>query len=276
MLLSLFLALIGEPKVDVDVVYSKVAGEELKMDIHSPAAATSPLPATVVIHGGAWMSGNRKDMSGNANELAKRGIVAATISYRLAPKHKWPGMVDDVQTAVRFLRANAAKYNIDPTRIGATGASAGGHLALFLGVTDTLDKKATEYPGFSSKVKAVLNIFGPTDLTDRTDFPAPIAGMLSLQVFGKKLEEATELAKMASPIFLVTKDDAPVFILQGLTDKLVNPHQSRILEAKLKEVGVRCESAYVEDMGHEVPMEKPQVKAAMERAVAWFIAELKK
>ncbi|MFY9234434.1 MAG: alpha/beta hydrolase [Fimbriimonadaceae bacterium] len=287
---AFFLSLVQGPLPELDVTYSKVAGEELKMDIYrppsgpvavgiagQPAGTNAKLPVVLVIHGGAWISGTRKDMTQMAQELAKRGVVAATISYRLAPKHKWPAMLDDVQTAVRFLRANAAKYGIDPKKVGAAGASAGGHLSVFLGVTDTRDKNPVEYPGFSSKVKAVFDIFGPTDLTNRVDFPPnAMMNMLSLQVFGKKFEDAGEIARSASPLFLVTSDDAPTFILQGLADPLVNPNQSRVLEKKLKEVGVRCDSAYVEGMPHGLPLEQDKVKAAVEKAVKWFLDELRK
>lgn len=280
-----FLLVLQSPAPQLDVIYTKVAGEEMKMDIYRPAigptdapnGTVGKLPAVVVIHGGAWIAGDKKDISEFAQRLAAMGIVAANVNYRLAPKHKWPAMLDDVQTAVRFLRANADKYGIDGNRIGAAGASAGGHLSVFLGVTDTRDPKPTEYASFSSKVKAVLDIFGPTDLTDKTDFPpGPLTSLISLQVFGKKPEEAAEIAKSASPLFFVTRDDAPMFILQGLSDRLVNPHQSRVLEAKLKGLGIASDSAYVEGMGHEMPLEKPQVKAAADKAVKWFLDALRK
>jgi acetyl esterase/lipase len=283
MLHSLILALlVAEPKADLDITYAKPAGEELKMDVYSPALSPvgEKLPAVVVIHGGAWMSGKRQDMAAMAKELANRGVVAATIQYRLAPKYQWPAMLDDAQTAVRYLRANSAKYNIDPKRIGATGASAGGHLALFLGATETRDKNAADYPKTSSKVKAVLDLFGPTDLTNATDFPpGPLTQYMAVTLFGKKPDDtqgALEAARTASPLYFLDKNAAPVFIIQGLADTLVKPNQSKALEAKLKTLKVPVEAVYIDQMGHELPLQKEPVKQAAERGLAWLIAQLKR
>src|SRR5687768_5217391 len=136
-MIAALLLLLPIHTVTPDVVYARVAGEELAMDIYQPAALSrEPRPAVVALHGGAWMSGTRKHMARICEAIAAQGMVAATASYRLAPKHKWPAMLDDAKASVRFLRANAAKYNLDPKRIGATGVSAGGHLALFLGFID--------------------------------------------------------------------------------------------------------------------------------------------
>src|SRR5512133_1631627 len=136
----LLLLALQQPQPELNVEYAKIGDQSLHMDIYRPMPATKPMAAVVVIHGGGWMSGKRQDMAGMATTLSQNGMFAATVSYRLAPKDKWPAMLDDVQTAVRYLRANSKKYNIDPNRIGAGGASAGGHLSLFLGLRDTRDK----------------------------------------------------------------------------------------------------------------------------------------
>ena len=120
--------------VDVtrDVVYAKAGTVELKADVYAPANPTSTKqPWVVVIHGGSWMMGQRQDMAQFAEALALQGVVGITISYRLAPANKWPAMLEDSQGAVRYFKQNAGKYGLDPERVGAAGASAGGHLAMF-------------------------------------------------------------------------------------------------------------------------------------------------
>lgn len=249
MMLSLIAALVlGQAKVDRDVVFATAGGQELKMNLHfPPGSPVGPTAAVIVIHGGAWMTGERKDMEALSDAISKAGMLAANIDYRLAPKFKYPTMIDDVQTAVRYLRANASKYNIDPKRIGAAGASAGGHLSLLLGFTDTRDPKPTDFPKESSRVSAVLDLFGPTDMS--RDFPKSLDMMYTL-VLGKARDQAAAEIKAASPMTYVTAASAPVFIIQGTTDPLVNLNQSKILEAKLKEMKVPVEAVYIEGMGH--------------------------
>ena len=120
---------------EADVEYSNI-GARVAMDIVRPKAASSEgRPAMLLVHGGGFRRGNRQSYLPMAIRLAERGYVAATASYRLAPRHQFPAAVEDVKAAVRFLRANANKYGIDTDRIGAMGGSAGGHLVLFLGLT---------------------------------------------------------------------------------------------------------------------------------------------
>jgi acetyl esterase/lipase len=267
-LLAYSLLLFGGPKVEADVTYAKVGDVELKMDIYHPdPKPEKPTGAVVVIHGGAWMAGKRQDMAQLCQEISKRGMLAATVQYRLAPKFKWPTMLDDVQTAVRYLRANASKYNVDPSRIGASGASAGGHLSLLLGSMETLDPKPEHFPGVSSKVSAVFNIFGPTDLL--SDFP-PSMDMLFNAVLGKPKAQAMDLVKQASPVTHITKLSAPVFTLHGSADPLVPVKQSKRLEDALKAVGVSVTTRTIEGMGHEVALSKPDCLKAMEEALGWL------
>lgn len=262
---------------DLGVVYSNAGGESLQMDIHRPAEAEGPLPCVVVIHGGAWMSGQRQDMDALAKTFAQKGLVSANISYRLAKApnfHRWPAMLDDAQTAVRFLRANAAKYRIDADRIGAAGASAGGHLAIFLGCRDTRDPEPKEYSRISSRVSAVLDLFGPTDMTQ--DYPRNVAiDYLYATVLGKPRDQAEAEIRDASPLFFLDKKSAPVFIVQGLADPLVNPHQSQMLESRLKELGVGVEARYVEGMGHGGNLGEPRVQEAYAAGVDWLARTLK-
>ncbi|MFN8220346.1 MAG: alpha/beta hydrolase [Fimbriimonadales bacterium] len=269
-MLAALLLLVATPKVEADVVYARPEGTEVKMDLYIPEKAVrTPVPVVLVIHGGAWISGSKADVKAVGMELANRGYLAAAVQYRLAPKYKWPAMEDDVQTAVRYLRANKDKYGLDPNRVAALGFSAGGHLALLLGTRETRDPKPADYPGVSSKVNVVVDFFGPTDLTSETDYPKVFDSVFAT-VLGKPRSESLEVLKDGSPLSHVTKDDAPTFIYQGLIDPLVNPNQSRKLEAKLKEVGVPVQSFYLEGVGHEVPMTKAGVPEAVNSGYEWL------
>ncbi|MFQ3587919.1 MAG: alpha/beta hydrolase [Fimbriimonadaceae bacterium] len=266
-------ALAQSPSVERDVVYTRAGGEETRMDIFRPAARERPTPAVVVIHGGAWIAGRRQDMDSLAQAFAERGVLAASISYRLAPKHRWPAMIDDAQTAVRYLRFRAGDLNIDPNRIGAAGGSAGGHLALLLGSIETRDEKPAEYPDYSSRVRAVFNIFGPVDLNQ--PFPFNVDPIIFM-VMGKRREEAAEQIAQASPINHLSSRSAPTFTLHGDQDRTVSVDQARILDAALKKHGVRHETVIVEGMGHSIEMTKPEVRAAVERGIQWTIEQLRR
>jgi len=274
-MLSSLLVLLAFPVFTVrsDVEYASVAGESLRMDLYLPAEAPqASKAAVVVIHGGAWMAGKRQDMAELCKAIAQRGMVAATVSYRLAPKHHWPAMLDDVQTAVRFLRHRAKEYGIDPKRIGAAGASAGGHLAVFLGVRDTRDQKPSFYPGYSSRVGAVLDLFGPTDLAS-SDFPPTLDPAFAL-VLGKPRKQAEKEIRDASPIHFVDKRAAPLFIYQGLADPLVPPSQSRLLEQAYRKLGLTVEARYLEGIGHEVKPDNPASLAALSDGIAFLAKRL--
>ncbi|HRF60095.1 MAG TPA: alpha/beta hydrolase [Fimbriimonadaceae bacterium] len=247
-MIATMLILAFDAKVDMGVVFSKPGGEELKMDIYYPADRSKPAPALLVLHGGAWIGGNRADMAEFCQAAADRGFVAATASYRLAPNSKWPAMLDDAQTAVRYLRANASKLNIDPKKVAATGASAGGHLALLLGFRDTRDSKAGEYATQSSRVKAVLNVFGPTDLTQ--DYP-PAFDFLFQTVLGKPKKDSAEDIRQASPVTFVAPGAAPVFTIHGTADQIVPVMQAKRLDAALKAKKIDTEMVIIEGMGHE-------------------------
>jgi acetyl esterase/lipase len=273
-MIAMFLALLlsgSEPKVGV--VYSTPEpGTELKLDFYAPAKPIrEPVPLVVVIHGGAWMTGKREDMTPFCLELTKRGLAAATVQYRLAPKFKWPAMLDDVQTAVRFLRKNAQEYGIDANRIAAMGASAGGHLALFLGATDTRDTNPKEFKGISSRVSAVFNVFGPVDMLN--DFPPTLDGLYML-VIGKKREEAEDEIRRASPLYAIDGTMVPVFTVHGDKDALVPVRQASRLDEKLKQVKREHTMRIVPNMGHEVPTADPERMKPFYEGLDWLVKQL--
>lgn len=242
-------AVADKPKVIVeeDIVYCSPGGQELKLDMARPAG-DGPFPAIVFIHGGGWYLGDRSAYRDSIQEAAKRGYVAATVSYRLMrfdAKQKdttratpiFPAQVHDVKAAVRWLRANAAKYHIDPERIGATGASAGGHLSLMLGLTDEHAKLEGEggHPEQSSRIQAVVNVFGPTEMASAQK-KSTLHFLFRLFLDGTP-EEAAETYKAASPLTYVSSDDPPVLTLQGDLDPIVPVDQATKLDEAMKAVG---------------------------------------
>lgn len=264
--------LMFQPKVDADVVYRKVGERELKMDFYHPVGdRTGPAPLVIAIHGGAWISGDKKDMAGMCTALAQAGFAAATIQYRLAPASRWPSQLDDVQAAVRALRARAKEFNIDPDRVAAAGASAGAHLALLLGSRDTRDTSA-ENPTQSSRVKAVFNVYGPTDLSQ--DYEPNLANLISFQLMGKRLTEAGDAMKEGSPVTWITAKSAPVFTIHGTADRIVPVKQAVRLDEVLREKKVEHIMRLIPDMDHQNPMDKPEGAKAMTEALAWLKGKL--
>lgn len=270
-MLSTLAFLILAPKVDVDVVYSRPPGFELKMDIYRPDPSVATKAAVVVIHGGAWIGGNKRDMKALCEAISRQGMLAASVQYRLAPKTRWPGFYDDVQTAVRYLRENASKLGIDPNRIGASGASAGGHLALMLGFTDTRDSKPSEYPRHSSRVRAVLDIFGPTDMS--RDYPSSYDTLFQT-ILGKTKSESATAIRAASPVNFIDRYTPPVFIIHGTADPVVPIAQSKWLESKLRANGTRVEARYIDGMKHDIPANNAEVMKAMQDGIAWLKTHL--
>lgn len=241
---------------------------------------TTLRPAVVVIHGGAWRAGDKRQLRSLAEMFAQRGYVAAAINYRLAPKWSYPAQLDDCQRVVRWLRKRAQELRIDPKRIGAAGASAGGHLSLLLGTRETRDDSDPELKGISSKVHCVLDIFGPTDLTSEVYVRAsraPIPGNALVEFLGKPYDEAPEVWKEASPLHHVSPDDAPTFIIHGDQDLLVPLEQSEKLVAALTKVGVPVRLVVIKGMGHgpTTPEQRAEFAKALNEAMVFFDQHLK-
>ena len=221
-----------------DIVYTKVGTSELKLDLARPTEGDGPYPAIVVIHGGAWRAGNKADVRPILPQFAQRGYIAISPQYRFCPKDTFPAQVHDVKAAVRWLKVNAKKYKVDPERIGAMGFSAGGHLALMLGLTSPADGLEGDVTagGPDSRVKAVVNYFGPTDLAAK-DIP-DISKPLVKDFLGGTPQDKPEAAAKASPLTFVSKDDAPVLTFQGTKDPLVPFTQATKLAQAMSAAGV--------------------------------------
>jgi acetyl esterase/lipase len=224
-----------------DIEYSNPDNQHLQVDMARPDGE-GPFPAVVCIHGGGFRAGDRQSYDGLIKKLAKNGYVAITVTYRLAPKYQFPAAIYDVKAAVRWLRANAAKYHVDPDRIGVTGGSAGGHLAQFLGVTSGV--KEFEGDGGnadqSSRVACVVNFYGPSDFTKSYGKSVDAAEVLPL-FFGGNLEKERQKHIQGSPLYWVTPDAAPTLCVHGTKDQYVAFEQAEWIVDRLKAAGVEAE-----------------------------------
>jgi acetyl esterase/lipase len=246
--------------VEENITYGRGGDTELKLDIARPDG-DGPFPAIVFIHGGGWYQGSRQGYQGQIMKAAKRGYVAATISYRLmkfdeakrettTATPSFPAQIHDAKAAIRWVRANAAKYHVDPNRIGVTGRSAGGHLSLLVGLTDAKSDLEGDggNPDQSSRVQAVVNVFGPTDMA-ACHKTSSVAWIFRLFMGGTP-DETAETYKAASPITYATKDDPPVLTLHGDRDALVPIAQATMLNEKMKAAGTSHRLMIFEGQGH--------------------------
>ncbi|MBM3855948.1 MAG: alpha/beta hydrolase, partial [Verrucomicrobia bacterium] len=155
-------------QVERDLVYARYGDREVKLDLYLPRQpASAKIPCIVVIHGGGWRSGDKTRFAGQAAYLADKGFAAACIGYRLLPEVTFPAPIVDCKAAVRWVRANAARYGIDPERIGATGGSAGGHLTAMLATSHKVKELEGDggNAGLSSRVQAAVAMATPAEMT---------------------------------------------------------------------------------------------------------------
>ena len=265
----------AEVKVERDIVYGKGGATELKLDLAMPKDGDGPFPVIVCIHGGGWRGGSRTNLGKTTEVLAGRGYVAVTLSYRLVPAGTFPAQIEDCKAAIRWLRANAKKYKIDPDHIGAVGYSAGGHLVCLLGTAGKEDglEGSGGNPEQSSKVQAVVSFFGPTDFTVRT-WDEKIEKTILVPFLGGSFEEKGEVYKKASPITYVRKGAPPFLFFHGTEDKLVAVGQSRIMAEKLKAAGGTVKLVEIEGAGHGWGGEK--LNETLQQMMTFFDEHLKK
>lgn len=260
---------------DTGIEYANPDGQHLQLNIARPKKSDGPVPAVLCIHGGGFRAGKRESYDAQCIRLAQHGYVAMTVSYRLAPKFPFPAAIHDVKAAVRWARANATKYQIDPERIGVTGGSAGGHLAQFLGVT--ADVKEFEGKGGnadqSSKVACVVNVYGPSDFTKSYGKSVDAAEVLPL-FLGGNLETARKRHIQASPLYWVTPNAAPTLCIHGTNDKYVAHEQAVWLIDKLKAASVEAELVTLEGAGHG--FQGKDAEKAEKAMFAFFDGHLKK
>jgi len=262
--------------VTPDVVYTTSAdGTPLALDVCSPAGsvpgtpAAELLPAVVSVHGGSWTRGDKAndDWRGVCEWLASEGFVAYSVDYRLAPASVFPAAIDDLATAVEWIRQpdNAARFGIDPARIGAFGGSAGGNLALLLGT------RGAGSLAEGSRVAAVAELSGPTDLSGQgltADGASQRLQDLVLRYLGCTSLADCPQAVTASPTRQLDRTDPPVFIGQS-GKEFIPLAQATRLAANLERLGIEHELVTVPGSVHSIGI----LDEAMRRRVAAFLHE---
>lgn len=245
----------GDFVIEHDVVYTPPSWPAgLPADFHKPDSAT-PTPAVLLIHGGGWTRERRGDMDGIARILARRGYFVMNATYRLTPDWKFPAQTEDTAQALRYLRANAGRFNIDPDRIATFGYSAGGHLAALAG----MDPR--------NRVKAVVAGGAPTDLSYWPE------GELTMRLLGGPLQGNEALYRSASPARLVHRGAPPVFLYHGTADDIVPPAHPEALVAALRKYDIDHEVYWIAGRSHVFAHLFPA--GAIEKAVDFLDAHLK-
>ncbi len=257
----------GSVTVDENVRYGSVGGSELRLDVYEPGRQDQARPAVLLIHGGGWTSFDKSTMRGMGQFLARSGFVAFAVDYRLFhdDENCWPAQLDDVQRAVRWVRAKATKYGVNSERIGAFGHSAGAQLAALLGMEETRDNSDAALARYSSRVQAVVDVSGPSDFTRDHD---PDGDAFLANFLGADYSKNPEVWREASPVSHVSKATAPFLIVHGTQDQNVPMSQSEELLERLQSAGVKAALIKVNDV-HTFQTPEARRKMAME-TLAFF------
>jgi acetyl esterase/lipase len=271
----------GQPAVPspTTMTYCTDGGQALAMTLFRPPTDDRLVPVVVQVHGGAWEHGTRWTSLSQSSALAGlvgSGIAVASIDYRLAPANPWPDQIEDVTCAVRFLRAHAWKFGIDPLRVGAWGSSAGGQLVSLLATTpETPLWKAGQYQREPSSVQAVVDEFGPADLAV-SGWGSYVAGVIHT-VFHAKPNGSSAVLEAASPLDHVSPGDPPFLILQGTHDHIVPADQSEALAQHLVAAHVPVKLVLVAGGTHglETAGEHPSAAQLNADIVSYFVRILR-
>jgi acetyl esterase/lipase len=252
-------------KVERNLEYARIDGQSLQLDIYSPKQPVGKLPVVVWIHGGSWNSGSRHFCP--IGFMATQNLAIVSMDYRLTGTAIFPAQIYDCKSSVRWLRAHAAQFNLDPDHIGIFGASAGGQLALLLATTPDNAALEGDEGGnrqFSSRVQCVGALYPPTDLSrlvTNADVAKLIGGPVALN---------PEKARAASPLSYVDKNCAPIFLMHGGADQLVPVEQSQIFYAALLKAGVPAQFEIIPGKGHGI-IPPPPVAQEIYRFFAQYL-----
>lgn len=260
---------IANAAIQRDLVYKRVNSAVLTLDLYCPEKVSGPLPVIVWIHGGGWRRGGKKQCP--AIGMVHDGYAVASIDYRLTSTAPFPAQIEDCKAAVRWLRANAAKYNLDADRVGVWGVSAGGHLAALLGTSGGVPELegSGDNMQYSSRVQAVCDVAGPADLLAMTNL-GPKRTFAIEGLLGGPLEKDKAKAIAASPIHYVSKDDPPFLIVHGEGDRVIPVEQSQRFYEELRKAGVNA-TLKMPYVGHQAVL-----MDAVKDAEVFFDATLKK
>jgi acetyl esterase/lipase len=255
---------IADAEIQRDLVYKRINGRALTLDLYRPREASGPFPVILWIHAAGWSHGG-KEQHIPIISLVSDGYAMTSIELRPSGEAPFPAQIEDCKTAVRWLRANAAKYNLDPDRIGAAGHSGGGHLAALLGTSGGVQELEGngDNMSYSSRVQAVCDVSGPSDLLrlyHDASQPSIVRRHKDISdidaLLGGPAEQNKTKAIAASPITYVSKDDPPFLIIHGENDFSVPVSQGELLAAALKAAGVET-TLEVTPRGHSVGLGRP-------------------
>jgi acetyl esterase/lipase len=236
-----------------DVVYAAVDGKQLALDVHLPTNIAQPA-LVVWVHGGAWNAGTKAQYP---KELVASGFAVASVDFRQASEARFPANVHDIKAAIRFLRAKAAQYGYRSDRIAIAGASSGAHLAALVGVTNgdaALEGKVGDQLAASSSVQAIVSYFGASNLTtilvQSTPFGLNVRKPALERLLGALPESAPDVAKQASPLFHVDRNDPPLLLLHGDQDPQMPINQSHELEGAYEKLGLDVDLDVLHGLAH--------------------------
>lgn len=265
----------------LQLVYARYGDRELHLDLYRPRGGTRS-PAILCIHGGGWWQGSRNGMTNLAKALAARGYVAATLSYRLSGEAAFPAAIHDCKAAIRFLRANAAEYGIDPDRMGATGLSAGGHLAALLATSGGVASLEGDggHGQHDSRIQAAVPMGAQSDFSiheaniERSD-PDPDGAKPNIwvQFLGGKPSEVPERWQLASPLHHLDADDPPMMFLSGENDR--DSTKAKKFRARMDQLGIPQGYRPIPNAPHAFLGRQIHFDQAIEQTVHWFDTFLK-
>jgi acetyl esterase/lipase len=248
-----------------DLAYVVNGHERQKLNLFVPEKADGPLPLIIWIHGGGWQNGSKDGCPPLRNGYPERGYAVASINYRLSGHAVFPAQIEDCKAAIRWLRAHAEEYRLDPQRFGVWGSSAGGHLVALVGTSG--DVKAFDVGASqdqSSRVQAVCDYFGPTDFTVFVTTPGyeshATANSPEAKLIGGAVMENQDKAARANPITYVSKDDPAFLIVHGDKDATVPINQSQLLYDALKQAGVNVHFHTIKGAGHGQGFGGPEIE----------------
>src|SRR2546430_5357088 len=254
-------------RVVSDIVFARYGSRALRLDLYLPIGAKEPTPGVIVIRGGGWMVSDRVGFAHVASALAERGVAAASVEYRTADEAPFPGAVQDVKAAIRWMRANANLYGISPGALGTLGGSSGGHMALLAGISDNRDVEGSGGNNHvSSRVQAVVAMAAPTDLRRL----GAGAQRFVTQFLHASLAQNPGLWARASPVNQVSSRGPSILLMHGTTDKSVLPEQSSQFAESYSKAGGRAELWMIQDAPHPFWDYMPWFEDTMNHAAAFF------
>lgn len=246
----------NDVEITKELVYAEVDSKKLTLDIYKPTGKKDPY-LIVWVHGGAWHSGNKENPPLG---LLPFGYALASVDFRASTEKPFPADVHDIKAAIRFLRANANKYGYQSDKIIIWGSSSGGHLAALVATTNNnlaLEGNLGNYTNASSSVQACIDFYGPTNFLTILNQSTPHGLNVRLPalaiLLGKPVEQATELAKLASPVHQVDSNDPPIFIVHGEQDIQVPVNQSIELWSAYKSKNLKAQIEFIPNAGHSDP-----------------------